>query len=69
MKIKRAYIPPTIETYQIDQEICLIMASTEPNGGQDPWDPSAAPSPTPEYPTTLNSDTPFGGTTPDYDNL
>ncbi|MCU4163584.1 hypothetical protein [Carboxylicivirga caseinilyticus] len=68
MKIKRAYIPPTIETYQIDQEISLIMMSTP--GDPGPPDPfSKAPGPSPEYPTTLNSDTPFGGTTPDYDNL
>nr|WP_321408339.1 hypothetical protein [uncultured Carboxylicivirga sp.] len=69
MKIKRAYIPPTIETYQIDQEICLIMTSGIDDPSGDPWGGSAAPGPSPEYPTTLNSETPFGGTTPDYDNL
>lgn len=70
MKIKRKYISPKIDIHRIDQEICLVMASppTDPGGG-DPWGPSAAPSSGPEYPSTIETESPFGGSSPDYENM
>jgi len=68
MKIKRKYISPKIDIHRIDQEICLVMAST-PVDPPDPWGPSAAPSSGPEYPSTLETESPFGGSSPDYENM
>ncbi|WP_262897939.1 hypothetical protein [Carboxylicivirga linearis] len=43
------------------------MASVPSDPPDTGWE--AAPSSTPEYPSTLSNDSPFGGTNPDYDNL
>jgi len=67
MKIKKTYISPKIESFELDREISLVMASVPTDPPDTGWE--AAPTSTPEYPSSLSSDSPFGGTTPDYDNL
>ena len=69
MKNKKTYISPKIESFELDREISLVMASVPGDAGPPGGDFGAAPSSTPDYPSTLNSDSPFGSTTPDYDNL
>lgn len=70
MGVKRNYISPKIEIHRLDQEICLVMESPPGDPGDgDPWATAPAPTSTPEYPSTLSDETPFGGSTPDYDNM
>ncbi|MCU4176409.1 hypothetical protein [Carboxylicivirga sp. N1Y90] len=67
MSVKRKYIKPSIEVYNIDQEISLVMASVPVD---PPWGAAApAEESLPDYPNTLKSDSPFGGDKPDYDNM
>lgn len=71
MKIKRKYIAPAIDSYTIDQDISMVMMTTPPDHGENPGFMSAPTNinSTPDYSGgTLKSSTPFGGTTPNYDN-
>ena len=67
MSEKKKYIKPSIEVYNIDQEISLVMASlpTDPPGPLG----GAAKTSSPDFQPTLKSDSPFGGDKPNYDNM
>ncbi len=68
MTIKRKYSSPKIDIHKIDQEICLVMETKVPSDPDLPdWVPTSGSAP--EYQGTLKSESPFGGTSPDYENM
>nr|WP_319399704.1 hypothetical protein [uncultured Carboxylicivirga sp.] len=72
MNKKRIYTSPKINSFEIDSEISLVMMTQSPGhpgGGGLPGMESASTNSAPNYQKSINNETPFGGTSPDYDNL